>query len=525
MTPRTVPALLAQAVSRFPDRPALVDGAVRLSYSELAVAVDRVARAFLAAGVRPGDRVALWLPNRHEFVLALLGAQHVGAAMVPLNTRYRGREAHQILQRSGARALVVAEGFLGNDYLAMLESAGDSGRGGIAELDALECVIDLGGGEHPAAVGWEEFLAGAERISRAELATAAGSVTADTVADIVFTSGTTGVPKGVVMAHRQTVGTGRVWAENADLSADDRYGIVNPFFHVFGYKAGIVASLAAGSAIYPIATFDPVGLMTLIQDEHLTVLPGAPTIFLTLISEPRRAEFDLSSLRFSIAGATTVPPTLYQEMMDVLGFERVAQAYGLTECVVATTSRRNEDPLHLAETSGPAVPGIEVRVVDGDGTPQQVGVDGEVQLRGENVMLGYFEDPVATDATIDAEGWLSTGDVGRLDEHGCLRLTDRVKDMFTVGGFNVYPAEVEHVITGHPSVQEAAVIGVPDQRLGSVGRAYLTTRPGAVISDEEMVAYCRERLANFKVPREVRILDAFPRNASGKILKKDLRAV
>jgi acyl-CoA synthetase (AMP-forming)/AMP-acid ligase II len=235
-------------------------------------------------------------------------------------------------------------------------------------------------------------------------------------------------------------------------------------------------------------------------------------------------EFDLSSLRFAIAGAASVPESLFEQMLDVLGFETVAQAYGLTECIVATQSRPHEDPRHVAETTGPAVPGVEICVVDAAGVPVPVGTDGEIWLRGENVMLGYFEDPEATAAAVDPEGWFHTGDVGRFDEHGCLKITDRIKDMFIVGGFNVYPAEVENVLSTHPAVMESAVIGVPDDRLGSVGRAYIVPRPGSEPDVDELAAFCREHLANFKVPREFVVVDAFPRNASGKILKKDLRS-
>jgi acyl-CoA synthetase (AMP-forming)/AMP-acid ligase II len=263
--------------------------------------------------------------------------------------------------------------------------------------------------------------------------------------------------------------------------------------------------------------------MALVEQERITVLPGAPTIFLTLINHPRRGDFDLSSLRFAIAGAATVPENLFEQMLDVLGFDTVAQAYGLTECVVATQSRPGEDPRHVAETTGPGVAGIEVRVVDGAGEDVPVGGDGEVLLRGANVMLGYFEDPEATAEAIDPDGWLHTGDVGRLDEHGCLKITDRIKDMFTVGGFNVYPAELEQVITAHPAIRDCAVIGVPDPRLGEVGRAYVCTRGDQPLDVEDLLDYCRERLANFKIPRSVVRVDELPRNAGGKVVKSLLR--
>ena len=525
--PHTVPHLLEQAAARFGDRSAIVDGDMSLTYAGLATEVTRVARGLRAIGVGPGDRVAVWAPNRTEFALALLGAQSLGASLVPLNTRYRGHEARVILERSGASVLVVADGFLDTHYTRMLREAAPSdvvpGDGPVPGLPSLHTVVDMGDGAEDSTVAWADLLARGERVPAEEVAALAEQVTPDTVCDILFTSGTTGLPKGVMSSHRQTIGVATVWASGAALTEQDRYAVINPFFHSFGYKAGLIAACTAGTAVHPVAVYTPESLMALIERERITVLPGAPTIFLTLINHPRLGDFDLSSLRFAIAGAATVPETLFEQMRDVLGFDTVAQAYGLTECVVATQSRSGEDPRHVAETTGPGVPGIEVRVVDGEGHDVAVGEDGEVLLRGENVMLGYFEDPDATAEAIDADGWLHTGDVGRLDEHGCLKITDRIKDMFTVGGFNVYPAEVENVLSAHPDVVEAAVVGVPDERLGSVGRAYVILRDGAGLNEAALTAYCRERLANFKVPREVVALEALPRNASGKVLKKDLR--
>ncbi|GAA1548817.1 FadD3 family acyl-CoA ligase [Nocardioides humi] len=511
MTSTTMPALLEQAAATHGQHPAIVDGPTIITYAGLRDAVVAAARGYRALGVEPGDRVAIWAPNRVEYVIALLGAQQIGASVVPLNTRYRGHEARVVLERSRAVVLVVANGFLGTDYVALLREAAPAD-----ELPHLREIVDLDS-------GWADFLAGGEQVPVAEVERLAAEVTPDTVADILFTSGTTGVPKGVMSSHAQTIGVAEVWAEGAGLSEADRYAIVNPFFHSFGYKAGAIASLTAGTTIHPVLTFDPEGLMRLIQDAGITVLPGAPTIFTTLINHPRRTEFDLSSLRFSIAGAATVPETLFEQMQDVLGFDEVAQAYGLTECVVATRSRANEDPRHIAETTGPGVPGIEVRVVDETGADRPVGEDGEVWLRGANVMLGYFEDPEATAAAIDPDGWLHTGDVGRLDEHGCLKITDRIKDMFIVGGFNVYPAEVENALAAHPAVMESAVVGVPDERMGSVGRAHVVLRPGTTATADELIGWARERLANFKVPREVVFATELPRNASGKVLKTDLR--
>ncbi|MGW9131854.1 AMP-binding protein [Streptomyces sp. NPDC055681] len=529
LSPSTVPGLLSWAAQRYEDHPAVIDGDTRVGYRQLAELVQRTARAYTAVGVSQGDRVAVWAPNRLEFILALLGAQSAGASVVPMNTRYRGHEAAVILRRSRATALVVANGFLGIDFTAMLreaagEDAGPEETGPIPGLPFLRTLVDMDAARSARSVlSWADFGAHADEVSPARGERIAAAVTPDDVCDIMYTSGTTGVPKGVMSAHRQTIGAGLVWAEGAALSPADQYGIVNPFFHGFGYKAGVIAALTAGATIHPVATFEPGRLLRLIQEAGISVLPGAPTIFVSLLDHPGLTEFDLSSLRFATAGAATVPESLFRRMREELGFDTVAQAYGLTECTVATRSRPGEDPAHVEQTTGPAVPGIEIRVVDADGKDVETGQDGEVLLRGDTVMLGYFEDEAATRAAIDTDGWFRTGDVGRLDEHGCLKITDRIKDVIFVGGFNVYPAEVENTLAAHPQIAESAVVGMPDERLGAVPCAFVVPRREMDPSAQDVIAHCQERLANFKVPRKVIVVGELPRNASGKILKTGLR--
>ncbi|WP_243708288.1 AMP-binding protein [Actinomadura sp. GC306] len=522
--------MLRDAVRDHGARLAVADGDVRLSYQDLAGLAERAARAFLRLGVRPGDRVAVWMPNRYEFIVAMLGAQSIGAVVVPMNTRYRGHEATAILARSRACALVVSNGFLDLDLIGMLRRAAAEadvprGAGAVPGLPHLRTVIDVPAGQVPAgALSWSDFLAGGDEVPAEDAREAADRVGPDDLCDILYTSGTTGRPKGVMSAHRQTVDVARIWAAGAGLSPDDRYAVVNPFFHGFGYKAGVITSLTAGAAVHPVPVFDGDRLLELIERERITVLPGTPTLFLSLLAHPRLKDHDLSSLRFATAGAATVPETLFTRMREELGFAQVAQAYGLTECMMVTQSRPNEDPRHVAETTGPPVPGVELRLVGGDGAEVPRGEDGEILVRGRNTMLGYFEDEEATRAAVDEDGWLRTGDVGRLDEHGCLKITDRLKDMFTVGGFNVYPAEVEGVLAAHPDVAEAAVVGRPDARMGSVAVAHVVARPGSAPDPGELIAHCRSRLAGFKAPREIVLTGSLPRNAAGKILKSELRA-
>lgn len=521
-TARTIPSLLAERAV-LGSHPAIVSGGTRVSYSELRERVREVARAYIAAGIRRGDRIAIWAPNGLEFILALFGAQDIGASVVPLNTRYTGHEAADILNRSGSSILVFTNSFLDRDFACLLREAINAGA---PQPEHLRLLVDVDAAPDTGALPWDEFLKTGANVTEAELAAAEAAVTPDDIADILYTSGTTGVAKGVMTAQRQTIGVAYAWALGADLNGHDRFAILNPLFHGFGYKASLVSSVVAGATIYPVSLFDATSVLELIERERITVMPGVPTHFMTLMDHPRLREYDISSLRFAVAGATASPDSLFHDMVNVLGFERVAQAYGLTECVVTTMSRK-EDPLaHVAQTTGPAVANTEICLVDDAGKPVPAGHPGEILIRGDNVMLGYFNDEDATRAAIDADGWLHTGDIGEFDEHGCVKITGRKKDMFIVGGFNVYPAEVENTLRHHPAVNESAVIGVHDNRLGAVGRAYVSLFSDAnpKPTAEELIEFCRARLANFKVPRSVVFVDEFPRTATGKIKKAELEA-
>jgi len=508
MPARTVPALLSEAVARYGEREALADGPVRMTYAGLAAEAHRVAGALVAHGVRPGDRVAVWAPNTWRWVLALLGIHAAGAVLVPVNTRFTADEATDILRRSRARLVFAAEGFLGLDHVAMVGRV----RPHLPDLRTVVACADAT--RAPDALAWPRFLdaAGDARLPE---------VRPDDVADVLFTSGTTGQPKGAMSAHRQSVDVARAWTAAAGVGPGDRYLIVNPFFHSFGYKAGIVACLAAGATIVPQAAFDPAETLRLAAAERITVLPGPPTIYQSILDAPERP--DLPALRVAVTGAASVPVRLVERMREELAFRTVLTAYGLTEAVVVTMSRPDDDPRTIATTCGRPTAGFDVAICAPDGTEAPPGTDGEVRLRGPNVMLGYLDDPGATAAAFDADGRLRTGDVGRLTPTGHLRITDRLKDMLTVGGFNVYPAEVEQVLARHDAVSEAAVVGVPDHRLGEVPKAYVVPRPGARPDPADLITYCRAHLANFKTPRTVEFLPALPRNAGGKVLKRELR--
>jgi acyl-CoA synthetase (AMP-forming)/AMP-acid ligase II len=526
----TVPRLVDDAALRHGSAEALVDGSLRLTYGQLAEEVDRYARGFLAAGLGAGDRVAVWAPNCAEWMLAALGILRAGGVLVPLNTRFKGAEAAYIMRDAGASTLVTVRGFLGTDYPAMLagQDTGDLARIVLLRDEDGAAAGDDGAGTVPV-IELSAFLGAGEGVHPAESAARAASVQPDDVSDLIFTSGTTGHPKGASATHAQSLRTFGTWSSIVGLTAGDRYLVVNPFFHTFGYKAGILACLMAGATVVPEPVFDPSAVMARIGAERISVLPGPPTLYQTLLSDPRRAEQDLSSLRLGVTGAAVVPVELVQAMRDELGFDTVLTAYGLTEsCGTVTMCRRSDPPEIVAATSGRAIPGLEVRAV-ADGADAAPGEPGEIMVRGYTVMPGYWGNEAATAEAIDAEGWLHTGDIGVLDRAGNVTITDRVKDMYVVGGFNAYPAEIEAILRGHEAVGQVAVVGVPDDRMGEVGCAYIVPTEAAATGTDPVelgkaiLSWSRGAMANYKVPRGIVLVDALPVNASGKVLKRDLR--
>ncbi|CAM2747096.1 FadD3 family acyl-CoA ligase [Skermania piniformis] len=474
MTWQTLPELVRSAGDRFGAAEAVVDGEVRWSFAELADRVRRAAGAYAAAGIDRGDRVAVWAPNSAEWIVAAFGALTAGAVLVPVNTRFKLAEAADVIERSGAKLVLVQHGFLGADHRDV----------------AGVPVVDVKSGFLSAGEPFERVVAGTD------------------IADIVFTSGTTGRPKGVMMNHLQTLRLYAEWCDLADLREGDRYLIVNPFFHTFGYKAGLVASLIRGATILPVPVFELDSVLGLVERERVTMLPGAPTLYHSLLQADRT--HDLSSLRAAVTGAADIPVELIRRIREELPFQTIMTGYGLTEAGTATASRPGDSFEQIATTVGQPCDGVEVRIAD----------DGEVLVRGYTVMQGYLDDPEATAAAIDPDGWLHTGDLGELDDDGRLRIVGRKKDLFIVGGFNAYPAEIEGFLLEHPEVAQVAVVGVPDDRMGQVGRAYIVAK--GPVTEADLIAWSRERMAGYKVPRTVRFLDALPLNATGKVMKDQL---
>ncbi|MEU9002099.1 FadD3 family acyl-CoA ligase [Streptomyces sp. NPDC048551] len=539
----TIAALVRDAAERYGDREAVVDGRVRLDYAQLGERVEHAAAACLAAGVEPGDRVAVWAPNTLEWIVSALGAVSAGAVLVPLNTRFKGAEAAYVLRRSRARLLFVTGTFLGTSYVASLrratteapataetpttaEAPADApGAGPLPGLPHLEQVVVLADDAPEDFRTWKDFLAGGDTVPAGAVRARAEAIGPDDPSDIVFTSGTTGSPKGAVLTHAQTLRCYAVWSELAGLREGDRYLIVNPFFHTFGYKAGIIACLMRGATMVPQPVFDVDTVLANIAAERISVLPGPPTLHQSLLDHPQRDHHDLSALRLVVTGAAVVPLQLVERLRAELRIATVLTAYGLSEASGIVTMCRRGDPAEVvSRTSGRAIPGTQLRITGPEGDERPDGTPGEVWVRGHHVMRGYFEDPDGTAGAITPDGWLRTGDVGVLDGDGNLRITDRIKDMFIVGGFNAYPAEIEQLLGLHPDIADVAVVGVPDPRLGEVGKAYAVRRPGSVLTADDLIAWSRREMANYKVPRAVEFVTALPRNAGGKVLKTELRA-
>lgn len=519
LVPDTIPGVLLAAAQRRGDRPALVHPPRQLTYGEVSEQMMAMAAALVTAGLNKGDAVGVWLPNCIEWVIAAMGVQAAGGVLVPLNTRYKAQEVEHALGRTRARFLVHADRFLGIDYRAILEQA---------DLPCLErCIaFDLEGSVDSAL---SDFIdaATSDPAARDEADARVSALSGDDISDIIFTSGTTGFPKGVVTTHAQNIRTFVEWNRATTLGPDDRYLLIWPMSHCAGYKGGWLAAMLAGAAIHPEPTLDIDRLVRRTLDEEITFLPGPPPLFQSLLEAQRDGRARLDSLRVVGTGGTTIDPAMIAAVRAELGAEVVYAGYGLTECCGTATMIHADDPHDMVlVSSGRAIAGTELEAMGPDGAILPRGQEGELVTRGFHVMLGYLDDEDATARAIDADGWLHTGDLGMVDEAGFVRITGRAKEMYIAGGFNCYPVEIENMIAAHPAVREVAVIGVPDERLGEAGRAFVVWDTNHGQPDEAaLIAWSRDRMANYKAPREVVYLDALPRNAMGKVEKFRLQEV
>jgi HIP---CoA ligase len=509
----TIPSLLARAAAAFGSRPAVIGPGMSVSYDELMHRVLKAGALLATSGVTKGDRVAIWLPNGSEFIEAALATAFVGACVVPLNTRLKGREAAYILRKARPTVLISVGEFLGVNYADALANE---------DFPSIRKRFRVGPGDSRWAE-WSGAVSSVDDSALAKISQVAASVGPDDIAEVMYTSGTTGFPKGAMLRHSQIVRAYGLWAERIGIHAGDRYLIIAPMFHSYGFKAGVLACIAAGAAMYPVATFDAAEAIEIIETQRITVTGGPPTIFISLLAKNEDLKRDISSLRSVSTGGSMVPPAMIRAL-QAIGVKSILNAYGLTEATaLVTMTSADDEPETIAATSGRPIHGVEVRCAKSDDTPCSLGEAGEIQVKGFDVMAGYFEDPVATQQAFTADGWLKTGDIGVIDERSNLRVTDRLKDMFIVGGFNCYPAEIERILLECPGVAQVAVVGVPDERMGEVGKAFVVPKIRADFSAEPFLAWCRQNMANYKVPRHVEVVDVIPRNAMGKIQKFLLR--
>lgn len=512
--PNTIVDALTQAAQRYSSVTAVVDAEHSLTFEQLWISAKEVARALIANGVQPGSRVAIWAPNSIRWIQCSFGVYCAGAILVPMNTRYTGTEAKYILQTAEVDVLITVTDFLSMNYFDALQNVD-----GLRDLSHRICIS---GDPTHGSKSWTEFLADSHRVSDLELSQRMASIGRDSVSDIIFTSGTTGAPKGAELRHHPSVQTYTDWSRLVGLQHGDRYFSIYPYFHTAGLKSVLLACVLIGATVYPFPTFDVERVLELVERERITMLPGPPTMFQSILDHPTRSNYDLSSVRTSVTGAAVVPVELIRRMREELGIPSVVTAYGLTETTgTVSVCSANDPPEVIANTVGKPIPGLSVRIADENGMPLPTGQSGEILVKGFNVMKGYFKNPVATSDAI-VNGWLHTGDVGHIDGEGNLHITDRKKDMFIVGGFNAYPAEIEAELLRHPSVSQVAVVGLPDSRLGEVGVAFVILRPNEAIAESDLLEWAHRSIAKFKLSR-VRVVDSLPTGPSGKIQKFKLR--
>ncbi|WP_037603505.1 AMP-binding protein [Streptacidiphilus rugosus] len=514
----TVGADLARTARAHPDHDAMVECASgrRWTYAEFDAAVDDLARGLLAAGIGPGDRVGIWSPNCAEWVLTQYAAARAGAILVNLNPAYRRHEIAYALQQSGTRLLVSATRVKASDYVALVDAVR-------AECPALERVVYIGTPD------WDALVESGHEVPLDRLREREAALGADDAANIQYTSGTTGRPKGATLSHRNILGNGFQVAEVQGWTEQDRVCVPVPFYHCFGMVMANLGATSHGSCIViPGQLFDPAEALDAVQAERCSVLYGVPTMFIAELAqlEAHPGRWDLSSLRTGVMAGSPCPVEVMKRVMAEMGMTDVTIAYGMTETSPVSTQTHPDDSLeHRVATVGRVHPHVEVKVVDPEsGATVPTGTPGELCTRGYSVMLGYWEEPERTTEAVDAEGWMHTGDLAQMAEDGYLSIVGRIKDMVIRGGENVYPREVEEFLYSHPDIEDVQVIGVPDARYGEELMAWVKLRPGASdLTVEQLRAYCEGRLAHFKIPRYLHLVDGFPMTVTGKIRKVEMR--
>jgi len=536
----TIPEHVSSVAGAYGEREAVVSlhQGRRLSYAELAAAADRLARGLLAIGFRKGERIGIWSTNNIEWLLLQLATARIGAVLVNINPAYRSRELAYALKRSEVQGLFLIPRFRSSDYMAMLREiipelkhcAPDALHS--AEFPQLRRVVlydpadpDATAPPLPGLLPWGELLKAGTAVTREQLETAGADLDRDDPINIQYTSGTTGFPKAVLLTHHNILNNALFGARAMHFGPGDRLAVPVPFYHCFGMVVSNLLCLTVGATlVLPSEHFDPLAVLQAIEQERCTAVHGVPTMFIALLEHPRFREFDLTSLRTGIMAGAPCPPPLMRRVMGDLHCPEILIGYGQTESSPLTHLTNRDDSLERrTESVGRNLPHQEVKVVDKAGHTLPVDEIGEVCFRGYHLMRGYYGDREATAKAIDSSGWLHSGDLGAMDAEGYLRITGRLKEMIIRGGENIYPREIEELLFTHPKVAQVAVFGVPDDYYGERVAAWVQPHGGAGITEQELREYCKGRIAHFKIPDHIRVVEAFPMTVTGKLQKFRMR--
>ena len=529
----TIGGFFDRVANEHPNNSALVlrHQNVDWTYSELQQRVDQLAAGLISLGIEPGDRVGIWGPNSAEWVLTQLATAKMGAIMVCINPAYRLYELEYALNKVECKALITDEQFKTSDYLGMLNTLAPEleqcvpGQLDAAKLPHLKHVIRMGTEKSPGMFNFDDICAGASADEFSVLADLQGKLKPDDAINIQFTSGTTGNPKGATLSHCNILNNGYLTGEAMRLMPTDKLCIPVPLYHCFGMVLAVLACISHGSTmVFPGEAFDPEQTLQTVQDEQCTALHGVPTMFITELDHPNFRRFDLSSLRTGIMAGAPCPVEVMKRVISEMHMQDILIAYGQTELSPINNMTLPDDSLERrTETVGRAMPWVEIKIIDEAGHVVPVGQKGEICTRGYSVMQGYWNDPEKTAETIDASGWLHSGDIATMDASGYVRIVGRIKDMIIRGGENIYPREVEEFLYQHPAISEVQVFGIPDEKMGEEVCAWIQLNEGSDLTADDVKAYCKDQITHFKVPRHIRFVSEYPMTVTGKIQKFVMR--
>jgi fatty-acyl-CoA synthase len=529
----TIGRHLDEVAGRDPSHPALImpHQDIRWTYGEFVAEVDRLATGLLALGIGVGERVGIWSPNRYEWLLTQFATAKIGAIMVCINPAYRLYELEYALNKSGCKAIVSAESFKTSHYLKMLRELApelddcEPGALTAAKLPDLKIVIRMGDEASPGMLNFGAVCDLGGAAERERLDVLADELDPDSPINIQFTSGTTGMPKGATLTHRNILNNAYYCGQSMNFTADDILCIPVPMYHCFGMVLGTLCCVSHGATmVLPCEVFDPVAVLTAVQNEHCTALHGVPTMFIAELDLPDFKDYELGSLRTGIIAGSTCPIELMRRLIDDMDLTEIVIGYGQTECSPVNAMTAIDDPLEIRVTTvGRPHTNWELKIIREDGSIADIGETGEVCARGYGVMEGYWEDPEKTAEAVDDEGWMHSGDLGEMDAEGYVKITGRIKDMIIRGGENVYPREIEEFLYTHPDIQEVQVFGIPDAKYGEQVAAWVQLRKGASLTEDDIKQYCEGQITHFKIPRHIKIVTEFPMTVTGKMQKFVMR--